>query len=367
MGGFFVNVPQTSGISSFVARRVRPTLEGTLFDRFGFRIMPDFGSGAVVLQDAYTDVRFWPQLKLRGGKFKEPVGLERLQSANNLLFVERALPTNLVPNRDLGFQLFGDLWDGTLSYALGVFNGVTDGGSADTDNNDAKDFAGRVFAQPFLKTEIAPLKGLGIGVSGTYGKQVGSATSPNLPSYKTNGQLTFFRYLNTAASGATPANITIANGEVFRLSPQTYYRWGPFGLLGEYVLSSQRVVNGGSTAKLKNQAWQTATSYVLTGEKASYQGVKPKNPFNPKEGKWGAVELAARYHELRVDHDTFPNFASVTQSAHRARAFGGGINWYLNDNVKLVADYEQTLFNGGATTGNRPTEKVVESRLEVAF
>lgn len=363
MGGFFVRAPQNLGVDTFVLRRVRPTLEGTLFDRFGFRIVPDFGNGQTVLQDAYLNARLFPELQLQAGKFKEPVGLERLQSSNRLLFVERGFPTSLVPNRDLGFQIFGEISGGLINYAVGLFNGVFDGGSADTDANDGKDGAGRVFVQPFLKTEIASLKGLGIGVSGTYGKQKGTATSPNLPSFRTPAQATFFRYINDTA---TP-NVTVASGKVLRIAPQAYYSWGPFGLLGEYVQSTQQVTNNNGTANLTHQAWQAAASFALTGEKASYKGVKPKNPINPKEGKWGAVELAARYNELRVDPDTFPNFATTTASARRARAFGGGVNWYLNDNVKLVADYEQTLFVGGATSGNRQTERAILSRLELAF
>lgn len=329
--------------------------------------MPDFGSGAATLQDAYLNARLFPELQLQAGKFKEPVGLERLQSSNRLLFVERGFPTNLVPNRDLGFQIFGEISGGLVSYAVGLFNGVFDGGSADTDANDGKDVAGRIFVQPFLKTEISPLKGFGIGVSGTYGKQKGTATSPNLPSFKTPAQSTFFRYISDAATATAPANITVASGKVFRLSPQLYYSWGPFGLLGEYVCSSQQVTNNNGTATLAHQAWQAAASFALTGEKASYKGIKPKNPIHPREGKWGAVELAARYNELRVDPDTFPNFASAAASARRARAFGGGVNWYLNDNVKLVANYEQTLFAGGATGGNRQTERAILSRLELAF
>ncbi len=334
---------------------MRPILEAQVFDRFGFRVVPDFGNGSVSLQDAYADVRFLPEIKLRGGKFKEPVGLERLQSANNLLFIERALPTNLVPNRDVGLQLFGDISGGVVSYAVGAFNGVFDGGSGDGDNNDGKDVAGRIFVQ---------IKGIGFGVAGTFGKQKGSATSPNLPSFKTAGQSTFFRYINDTA---TP-NVTVASGKVFRLAPQATYYWGPFGFLGEYVRSTQEVTNNNGTDDFTHQAWQTAVSFVLTGEKASYKGVKPKNPIKPSEGKWGAVEIAARYNELRVDGDVFPSFADPNASARRARVFGGGVNWYLNDNVKAVLGYEHTLFAGGAAAGaDRPSEKVVQTRLELAF
>ena len=75
----------------FLLRRVRPLLEGTLFKFVDFRLMPDFGGGATVLQDAYLDLKFSPAFKLRTGKFKSPLGLERLASALDIPFVERAV------------------------------------------------------------------------------------------------------------------------------------------------------------------------------------------------------------------------------------------------------------------------------------
>ncbi|HYU33428.1 MAG TPA: porin, partial [Thermoanaerobaculia bacterium] len=149
-GRFFQGDDERPATDTFILRRVRPIFEGTVFKIFDFRVMPDFGAGTTVLQDAYLDARFSPKLKVRTGKFKPPVGLERLQSGQDLLFVERALPTNLVPNRDLGIQLFGDLAGGNVSWAAGVFNGVPDGGNGDLDTNDGKDYAARLFFQPFL-------------------------------------------------------------------------------------------------------------------------------------------------------------------------------------------------------------------------
>src|SRR5688500_18001975 len=97
---------------TFLLRRVRPIFEGTVYDKFDYRLMLDFGSGVTAnnannayVQDAYVNARLWPQLQIQAGKFKEPVGLERLQSGANLLFVERAYPTQLLPNRDVGLQL----------------------------------------------------------------------------------------------------------------------------------------------------------------------------------------------------------------------------------------------------------------------
>jgi len=286
-----------------------------------------------------------------------------LQSGSELLFVERGLPTNLVPNRDVGAQLHGDLYEGAFTYALGVFHGVIDGGSGDLDTNDSKEFAGRLFAQPFKNASIYALQGLGVGLAGTYGDQRGSTGSPFLPTLRTQGQQTFFTY----RSDGTAAGTTIANGIHSRFAPQGYYYFGPFGLLWEYVKSYQRVQRGSTHATLDNSAWQVAASYVLTGEDASYRSVSPAQPFDLAQGTWGAFEVAARYGALHVDKDAFPFFADPTKSARVAQAWGVGFNWYLNRNVKFQLNYEQTDFTGGGVKGERPKERVILSRFQIAF
>src|SRR5690606_24841742 len=126
---------------------------------------------------------------------------------------------------------------------------------------------------------------------------------------------------------------------------------------------------GGAELEPDVDAWQIALRYVLTGEAASYRGVTPMRPFRGPEGGFGAFELAARYHELRVDDEVFEQgFASRTQSAERARAWTLGVNWYPNPFVKLSLNLDQTFFEGGgANGGDRPTETAVLSRFQVAF
>ena len=107
---------------------------------------------------------------------------------------------------------------------------------------------------------------------------------------------------------------------------------------------------------------------MLTGEDASYRGVvKPSAPFSPGGG-WGAFELVGRYGELEIDDGAFPLFADPAVSARRAKAWTLGVNWYLTSNLKLVVNYLDTQFEGGAATGaDREDEKAVFSRLQVAF
>ena len=237
----------------------------------------------------------------------------------------------------------------------------------------SKDGVARIFIQPFKKSDIDPLKGLGFGAGGSIGDEQPSGTTTNLASYKTPGQNTFFSY----RSGVAP------DGLEYRLSPQGYYYWGPVGLLSEYVLAEQKLRNGTRNEFVRNSAWQTEASFVLTGEDASYNGVTPSHPFDLKNGGWGAFELVARYGDLHLDPGTFNRnptagglrFASPITSAQEAREWGVGLNWYLNRDLKFVLDYEQTAFDGGAGTAttttysvkNRETERTVFSRVQFAF
>ena len=95
--GRYFTEEDDSNTDTFIFRRVRPIVEGTLGNVVDFRIMPDFANSTLVLQDAYLNLKYFPLANLQAGKFKGPFGLERLQSATAMTFVERALPTQLVP------------------------------------------------------------------------------------------------------------------------------------------------------------------------------------------------------------------------------------------------------------------------------
>src|SRR5688572_33168604 len=45
-------------INTFTIRKLRPTLSGRIARYFDFKLMPDFGNGTAVVQDAYFDIRF---------------------------------------------------------------------------------------------------------------------------------------------------------------------------------------------------------------------------------------------------------------------------------------------------------------------
>jgi phosphate-selective porin OprO/OprP len=365
-GRFFPSDDAKAIPNSFFLRRARPILEATVGRYFEFRIMPDFAQGQTTLFDAYWDGKFVPAFTVRAGKFKPPVGFERLQSATDITFAERGLPTNLAPNRDVGLQVAGDISEGVFGYQVGVFDGVPDLGNADADLNDSKDLAGRVFFQPIKR---GALKGVGFGVSGSTGKELGTPstaapTATGLPGYRSASQQTVFRYRSDAL---VPANSVIADGRRNRVSPHAYLGLGSLGLLGEYIVSSQDVRLGSSAATLTHRAWQGSAGFFLTGEQAGFRGPMPKRPFDLKEGGFGAVEIAARYGELDLDDDAFPVFANPSSAVSKAKGVGLGVNWYLTKQVKVTVNYEHTTFEGGAADGDRPSEDFVVTRFQHAF
>jgi len=371
--GRFMLEDDTDLTDQWQATRVRPIIEGTVGGIYDFRFTPDFGQGKTVIQDAYVTARFKPEVQVTAGKFKSPVGLERLQSANDTRFVSRAFPTSLVPNRDLGLQVAGNLLGERVSYAAAWLNGSNDGSSSDSfgdvDLNDDKEWAARLFVHPFPDSEHFALRGLGVGIAGTYTDQVGTASQPLLPSYRTPAQATFFRY----RAGSSP---TLADGERTRLAPQFYYYVGSLGLLGEYTEVSQdlsRATTAGlRTGTVDTTAWQLAASWFLTGEEAAFRGFKPNSVFSLDQGTWGAFELVARYHELSIDDAAFAggvdSFADPEASAREASGYTLGLNWYLNQNLKWVLDYEHTTFDGGAPDGkDRPDEQALLTRFALGF
>lgn len=379
---FFHDNPLLQGNDGFVLRRARPIIEGTVYRDFNYQFIPDFGGSSVQIFDANLGYRISPEFQLKAGKFKGPVGLEQLQADSTLAFNERSLATDLVPTRNVGVQLGGEVVDGTISYAGGIFNGAGDSRNPNTsDFGDNKEYAGRLFIKPFKQLHLQALEGFGFGLGGSY-SQVRSnvlglpnTTGGTLPGYTTDGQQQFFAYNPVAGT-------VVADGTHWRLAPQATYLAGPFGILGEYTVSHQGVLNNATLrrAQLEHTAWQASAQWVLTGEAASFTGVNPTRPFDLHSGQWGAWQLVGRFGQLTLDDATFPNFSNPGNSARSATAWSVGVNWWLNKNVRLLTSFSHTTFEGGGTfragdvstrlppaTVTYQDENVLFTRMQVAF
>ena len=338
-------------INTFVLRKARPTFTGRVAKYFDFKITGEL-AGSATLLDAYFDIRFSPKLRLRSGKDKTPVGYELLIGDAALVFPERSVVSLLVPNRDVGFQAQGDLAGGKLVYAGGIFNGnPVDGSSSttDVDVNSGKDLAGRVVFYPFRSASAQQhsLTNFGFHLGGSTGEQSGP-----LPTFRTTAGQTYFAF---------PATVT-ADGTRNRVTPAVFLYAKGFGGFAEYTRTTQDLLSSGTPLTVTNQAWGVTATYVLTGESTSERGVRPKRPFDPAAGTWGAVQIAARYAELTLDRRLFDSGIASATASRKTQQMTFDTNWYLNNYVKFYGTFERFDFSE-----TRASENLIIFRAQLAF
>jgi phosphate-selective porin OprO/OprP len=371
----------------FELRRARIIFDGTVWGAFQFRIEPEFGSrtgGAggtssttATLANANMNVDYWEPLQFLAGRFKGPVGYERSQLVANNIWIENGLTQNLTSQYTQGFLAHGDIDHDLLVYGAGVNESVRDNANGDfqgmIDNN--YDFVGDVYLNPFINSGNKGLEGLGFGVAGNVGNRGDVKTAANAPlaTYTTPGQTNLLTYNATGTESE--------EGPDYRLAPVIYYYNGPFGGYADYALSSIRALRtvgaATRTALLQNEAWQVVGSYVLTGEDASYTGVKPKTDLSFRDHTWGAFQLVARYGQMTLDNDYFTSTgpatsvggAFATQGPRIISNIGVGLNWYLNSNVKAQFEYDYDGYKGGNLPINPETadQNSFMTQLQLAF
>lgn len=345
-GRFDLQKSSSGEIDTLLMRRVRPYLQGRFANYFEFHVVPDFGGRAPTLFDAYFDIKFSAAFRIRAGKAKTPFGLEQLIDDALLPFPERSLATDLVPNRDLGLQLTGNVAHRFISYAGGIFNGVPDNSNGITATTNRKTVVARLVLRPFAWTQKLGDMGLAGGV--TSGEQAGA-----LPFFVSTNQVAFFSYLKTA----------VAAGTQRRISPSAFYYYKSLGAFAEYVRSWQLVHNSGTTDDIGNNAWEVTGTWVATGEGNSSGLLKPKRPFNPQKGRWGALQIGLRTARLTVDRRAFTDGFAAHGSSRVAQATGADVSWFLNANVKYVVSFERTVFDHNH--GVRVPENSVIGRLQI--
>ena len=363
-------------VDTFLLRRVRPIIDATVLGLVDLRMMPDFGNNTTALYDAYADAHPTPWLRLRAGKFKPPVGLERLQTDNYVPFIERSLDSNLSAQRDVGLELWGDLANAAVHYELAILNGNADGTISDVDNEHAKSYAGRLFLRPFQLGDQRALGDLGFGLAVSTGNEKGSgaltsgaATNAWLPTFKSPAQNTIYSFVTNTTD---PTQTVFASHRHTRINPQLYYYNGPVGLLAEWVHEYQELGKGVAGGAVNNQAGHATLSWVFGGDNG-FDGPRPRKAASWAAKQLGALELAARYSWLDLDDLGFTGstFADPSKSVSAAKDWGVGLNWWPNRNIKVSGTWDQTNFTGGAGTttavANRPTEKAGFARFQVSF
>lgn len=366
---FTTDLEGEDATASLFWRRTRITLDGRFLGNFEYRLMWDNIVDPLNPFDFHIDWRPIHEFNVRVGGFKSPFGLERRWRSFALLFVNRSLPNALSPNRDIGLFVYGQTQTGFFSY-----EGALVTGAANLETfyrfTPHPDFAGRVYFLPFrLGEHHDALHNLGFGASWTIGNEFGDADDRRLGVVRGVTRRMLFDY----SRGDDPV---VAHGIRDRQSVQIHWSHKQGQVFAEFNRAAHRLARGFdadgqplASAYLANYGWHLTGSFTFVkGDKNGFYGVKPSQPFKPREGQFGGVTGSLRYQEIYFDPGSFPVFADEESSVRAARAVGTSWQWHINSLLEVHADAEFTIPQGGGPNGSHMTpDFLFSTRLEARY
>ena len=319
-------------------RRGRFGFDGTFYKNFKYRIEAEFVKGSVNLLDAYVSYGGVKNWVFTVGQQKAPYGLEANTSDAFNSFLERGMAN--VTFGAVGAERRVGVTAAYQTDKLNATIGLFGSGEAVQRNESTPDESygvnGRITWDPILDTDkLVHLGASAFKVAGIAGHSI-SGLGDRPGSRVDGGRLVSISINGTAPSGGIPTGAR--NATYWGLESALVY--GPFSLQGEY--SHLSIDRFGSAPTVNVDGFYVFGSWFITGESRTFKNgnvdrVKPFKDFAPGGG-WGAFELLARYDALDL---TDAGFQSIGGRAvnRKGETWTLGLNWYLNPNLKLVANY----------------------------
>jgi phosphate-selective porin OprO/OprP len=268
------------------------------------------GSGAY-LDDAYVSYNGFEKIALVLGQHKEPFGLEELSSSLTTTFMERSLPTALVPGTNIGASIstYRSWWGLTA----GIFS--EDLGSAQDLSDQGHGLTGRIHFNPGHREDRVFHLGSSLSV-----RDISDTDS--------------FYYRRRPESGLTDVRY-VDTGDIF--NPEHVYRYnleaavtaGPLSIQGEYIGS--RMTSNVGLGDLDFYGWYGFISWFPTGGSRNYFPNEGIFGYPDVKSKYGELELAVRYSMLDLSDGL------VRGGTEKNISFG--VNWYFSRHMRLMANY----------------------------
>ena len=326
-------------------RRARIYIKGKLYKKFGYMAEVDWAGDNTSVKDFFGTYEPNKNWEFTYGVQKHAFSQEIQESSNDIMYAERSFVSALsVPyfDRAVGVNLkaMGETWNIQGGFYGDGIRGATDattssGSSTGTDNyperNEGKGFAIRGTWNPILEKDRMIMLGANYGYrkisdDGT----INSNSSPAFGYRTTN--FSNHRLINSG---------NIAGFNDFQMGILEFSAMnGPFSFQSEF--SKGTVNRDDGRPDYDVSAYYVQAGWTLTGETRDYKAtdgefkrLKPAKNFDPDKGTWGAWELALRHDGIDL------NDADI-QDAGDAKRVTLNLNWYLNENVRLMAGYERT-------------------------
>lgn len=359
----FTNADETELESGGELRRARLGMEAKLWEHWVGKLEVDHDEDELSVKDAYVGYESkWSGGKwwTRWGQQHVPFGFATLSSSKYMTFMNRPIYSDneIEPARQMGVAGFmnGERWTvhvgaftANLDEPGDCFFGAENGGTGECDQEFA--FGARATGTPFMRDKTHLLH-LGAGIvyrnpnGGTIDIDQRDAVIHLIDSKNLNADF------KGTADDAVAYNMEV--GGVY----------GPAHLLAQYVNMNVNREDP-SLDDVTLQAWSVDLGFFLTGEsknydagKAQWGSIKPKGIVG--KGGIGAWEVAVRYEE--ADYNDFDE------------AFIGGemdlltvgLNWYVNNSMRFMANYVDTLdYNepGSGDDGDEPSAFMMRGQI----
>jgi phosphate-selective porin OprO/OprP len=334
-------------------RRARFGFEGTAFKDWYYTFIYDFGGSGLegsTISSAYIQYNALAPFHFRIGAFPPSESFDDTTSASDLLFLERAQPTDLargIAGSDGRYAAQAFAYDDAY-FASVAYTGSLAGDSAMFDEQQA--VVGRAVYRPIASDSI----NFALGGDFTYVIKFPDLTAgPNSAHAfrlrerpELNVDDNSIRLIDT---GSIDADHGFEWGLEVAGNFQNFYGQG-----GYFGFQADRRALGNST-NLPDpdfNGWYVQASWVLTGEVKKYKpetgswGLpKPNNPLTFDKPGAGAWEIAARYSDLDLNYRAGQAGSPTPFGGIRGgdqRIWTAGINWYPNQVLRFVLDYQHT-------------------------
>jgi len=312
-------------------RRARIYLKGIMWEDFKYISEFDFADNSVAVKDLFVTYKGLDWLEITAGHQKQSISMELQESSNDIMFTERSLVNTITGHafdRAIGFHLKskGKDW----SAQIGAYGESV--GPSKVKGDEGWGMTSRVTYSPInTKDQVVHLGAYGGFRETNDNGDILNGTKGTDIKYETTHLSNL--YLTSANNIANAENLSIAGFEAA-------YMQGPFSVQGEYA---QSWLSRDGAPTLDLNAFYVQTGWTLTGESRSYKGsdgefkrLKPAQKFSLKDGGgWGALELAARYDQADI------NSENVDGGSEKAVTVA--LNWYLNENLRVMADYRRAF------------------------
>ncbi len=284
------------------------------------------------------------------GNVKEPFSLEELTSSKETTFMSRSLANTLAPGRNVGVSFATGQGDWTAS--AGLFGGninesVEDGGTGGT--------ARLTWAPVRNERDVVHLGG-----AVSY-----RDLEPDEISFDTTPESDLF--------GASLVDTgTLEDAETLsRLGLEAAWQRGSVRVQGEYVLT--RVGRDGGRSDPIFQGGYVLVAWVVNGKGRPYgtdlpdygsdlgrfQAVELEPAQRVAEGGHGVFELAGRLSGIDLDDEDV--------AGGRQADLTLGLNWYPDDNIRVMANYIRAEVDDAPETGKDESADIFQMRFQLAF